>query len=208
MRALVLALAALTLCACNQVYSRAPLVSEQRQSEDPEFHSGLWQVTGYENRCQFDIRKRRRDWPDCAVGVEFKRGQMFLVTGTQRVLAQTQRLTGADPILLQGHWQAEMLKDPRVPEPKTTDNPYYGWTYAAVTPVRFDAAGRMMEAKLVIAECGPLPYGGSVTNRPLPGLAIVGQNCVAKDLDTVRAALKSAMETGPVHTLRLIREEP
>ena len=80
-------LAALALSACNQVYSRAPLVSEAHEAGDPEFRPGLWLISGYEDRCAFDIRRPLRDWPDCAVGAEFRRGQMWLVSGHQRLLA-------------------------------------------------------------------------------------------------------------------------
>jgi hypothetical protein len=213
MRALLLALAALSLCACNQVYSRKPLIDEARLSDDPEFHQGLWSITGYEDRCQFEPKKPLRDWPECAVGVEFRRGQMYLVTGHSRAFAQTMRLIAGDPvkeepILVQGHWRTDVFADPRVPEMKDTDNPVYGWTYAWVTPVRTDGAGRMLEAKLVQGVCGPLPIGARVTNRPFAGLQVVNQNCVAKDLATVKSALAASAELNPPQTLKFVREEP
>lgn len=218
MRALLLALAALTLSvtlgACNQVYSRTPLLPEAHEGGDPEFRPGLWLISGFEDRCAFDIRKPLRDWPDCAVAVEFRRGQMFLVTGHDRALAQSIRLVDGDPILMQGHWHADVLKDPRAPEPKSTDGPFYGWTYAAVTPGRKDQAGQMMQATIVQAWCGPLPLSipgrpaKRVTDRPYPGLTVSGDNCLAKDLDAVRQALALSETLGEPKTAKWIRDEP
>ncbi len=218
MRALFLALAALTLSvtlgACNQVYSRAPLLSEAHEAGDPEFRPGLWRISGYEDRCAFDIRKRLRDWPDCAVGVEFRRGQMWLVSGHQRVLAQAQRLTEGPPILLQARWTSAIFSDPRVPEPRDTDNPLFGWVYAAVTPGRLDDNGRMIEATMVQALCGPPPLAPTgrpprlASDHPFPGLTVSGNNCVAKDLDTVKTVLALSAGLGAPQTMKWVRDDP
>lgn len=214
MRRLTILFAALGLSACNQVYSRTPLVDEKHQGGDPEFRPGLWSLSGANETCVFDIRKRLRDWPDCAVGVEFRRGQMWFVSGHDRKLAQTQRLVDGDPILLQAHWQTDVLQDPRAPEPKDTDNPFYGWTYFAVTPTRMDGEGHIREAKALQAECGPLPAlqpgraGRGVTDSPFPGLVVVGNNCVAKDLDTVMRALAQAGGLSQPYELKWVRDDP
>ena len=211
MRALLLALAALTLTACNQVYSRAPLLGEAHEGGDPEFRPGLWLISGYEDRCAFDIRKPLRDWPDCAVGMEFRRGQMWFVSGHQRLLAMTLRMVDGPPDLVQMHWSTDVLKDPRAPEPKDTDNPFYGWTYGAVTVLKTDQTGQIMQAEIMTADCGPLDQRGpslSHTNHPFAGLAMVGNNCVAKTLDTVRNALTESAKLRPPSQLRWVRDEP
>lgn len=214
MRALLLALAAFALCACNQVYSRAPLIEEAHQAGDPEFRPGLWLISGYADRCDFDIRKRQRDWPDCAVAVEFRRGQMWLTSGHQRLLAQTQRLTEGAPILLQGHWTRDIFSDPRVPEPRDVDNPFYGWVYAAITPTRLDPDGRIREASLVQALCGPPPLHPTgrpprlASQQPFPGLTVSGDNCIAKDLDTVKKALALSAGLGEPQTMKWVRDDP
>jgi hypothetical protein len=221
--ALLIALALPALGACNQVYSRTPLVSEAREQGDPEFRPGLWKVgtdkddpTG----CPFDIRKTRRDWPACAGGVDIRRGQMFVVGPNERAEAGSFRLVDGQPILMQLHLHADLFRDPRVPEPKDTDNPFYGWTYAAITVLRTDAAARITEAQLVWADCGPLPAksdpptpGGKpvrtdVTSQPFAGLAVVGSNCVAKDLGTVNNALAQSAKIGTAVPMRWIRDTP
>jgi hypothetical protein len=214
MRSALVLLAALALSACNQVYTRQPLFPEAHEGGDPEFRPGLWSITGYNEGCAFDIRKPLKDWPDCAVGLEFRRGQMFLVTGHDRALGETIRLVPGDPILLQGHWHTDVLKDPRAPEPKDTDNPFYGWTYWTVTPGRTDQAGQMMEAKVVQAQCGPLGLHApgqpapKVTDRPFPGLQVLRDNCVAKDVETVKRALALSAGLGEPRTLKWVRDDP
>jgi hypothetical protein len=215
-RLTILLLALPLLAACNQVYTRQPLVAEAREQGDPEFRPGLWKVGGGGNdplNCPFDIRKSRRDWPACAGGVEMRRGgQLFVVNGHDQAEAGNLRLIDGQPILLQLHLNTDLFRDPRVPEPKDTDNPFYGWTYAAVTVVRTDAAARITEARLVWADCGPPPNhdgpSASHTNHPFAGLAMVGANCVAKDLDTVKNALAQSAGTGTPVSMRWIRDEP
>ena len=217
----LLAILALPLLgACNQVYTRQPLVGEAHEGGDPEFRPGLWSISGYNTACAFDIRRPLRDWPDCAVGLEFRRGQMFLVSGHQRLFAQTLRLVAepqaaGPPILVQGHWQTDVLADPRAPEPKDTDNPFYGWTYYGVTPgVRADQAGRMMEAALTVALCGPLPAAQPgrppprVTAQPSAGLAVVRDACQARDLEAVRRALVLSAGLEDPHALKWVRDDP
>jgi hypothetical protein len=215
MRLIPLLLAALALSACNQVYSRQPLFPEAHEGGDPEFRPGLWSISGYNENCAFDIRKPLKDWPGCAVGLEFRRGQMFLVTGHDRALGLTIRLVPGDPVVLQGHWHTDVLKDPRAPEPKDADNPFYGWTYWAVTPgARMDQAGQMMEAQVVQAECGPLPLHApgetppKVTDRPFPGLKLVRDNCQAQDRDAVKRALQLSASLGNQRTLKWVRDDP
>lgn len=209
LRPLLTVLAALALGACgNTVYSRLPLVGERHEGGDPEFRPGLYLISGFEDRCAFDIRLKLSLWPDCAVGIEFRRGQMWLVSNHQRLLAQTQRFIGGDPVIVQSHWSTDVLKDPRAPEPKTTDIPFFGWTYTAVAPTRTDRLGQIMEAQLTPALCGPLAPGKAATDRPFAGLTMSRDNCVATDFDAVRNALAQSVAIAEPRTIRWVRDNP
>ncbi|MEI9891578.1 MAG: hypothetical protein WDN45_14765 [Caulobacteraceae bacterium] len=91
----------------------------------------MWSITGYNTACVFEVRKPLRDWPDCAVGLEFRRGQMFLVSGHQRLFAQTPALRRQEegaPILVQGHcrprsWLTPARPSPRIPTTPSTAGP-------------------------------------------------------------------------------------
>ena len=211
---ILLALLALPLlAACNQVYTRQPLIGEAHEGGDPEFRPGLYSITGYNpDNCIFDIRKTLSAWPECAVGVELRRGQMFFVSAHDRALAQTLRFVDGDPIIVQGKWHTDVLKDRRAPEPKTTDTPFYGWIYYAVTPTRMDGEGHIREATVVQAQCGPLPPPGpggrGVTDRPFPGLTVVGSDCVAKDLETVKRVLALSAGLARPYELKWVRDDP
>ncbi len=223
MRFLMLAFAALTLGACDQVYSRTPLISEAREQGDPELRPGLWQLAGYQDpACQFDIRQPTFRWPECAAGAEYQRGQWWLVSRQNRLLAQTVRLTEADPaqpglqVLAQSHFSADVFADPRIRPPQTADNPMFGWTYAALTVVKTDAAARIVEAKVIQPRCGPVQPAqlkdGAFTAKAgayktYPGLTLVGTACAAKDLDTIKAALKLSGDSEP-RTIRWLRDRP
>ena len=215
MRTLLIVLAALALGACNTVYSRTPLLSEAAHQGDPQLRPGLWQFGVYQDdKCPFDIRLPVARWPDCATGLEYQPGQIWLVSKRQRLLAQTVRLAPGDPVLAQRHFSTDVLKDPRAPEPRDADNPFFGWTYAALTVVKTDGADRIVEARMIEPICGPLPPpapGGAaptVTDRPFPGLKIVKTNCVAQDLDTVKAALALSEPLVQAQTIRWIRDRP
>ena len=213
---ILLAILALpALAACNQVYSRQPLVAEAHEGGDPEFRPGLWKIGDDSDgpfKCPFDIRKHLHDWPDCAVAAEFRRGQMFLLDAHHRYLAQTLRMVDGQPILVQSHWMTDVLADQRAPETRDTDNPFYGWTYAAVTVTKMDQDGHILQAEMVQADCGPLPNhdgpSASHTNHPFAGVTMVGNTCVAKDMDTVKNALAESAKLGPPVPMRWIRDDP
>ncbi len=208
MRTIVLALCLLLGACSNTVYSRLPLVGERHEGGDPEFRPGLYLISGFEDRCAFNIRLKLSLWPDCAVGAEFKRGEMWMVSSHQRILGQTQRFIGGDPIIVQSHWSTDVLKDPRAPEPKTAENPFFGWTYTALVVTKTDPAGRIMEAAMIPALCGPLAPGKAVTDRPFAGLTISKDNCVAEDFETVRNALARSAAIAEPRTIKWVRDNP
>ena len=224
MRTLLILLAALALGACNEVYSRTPLLPEAFHQGDPQLRPGLWQFgDGGSYNCPFNIRQPVARWPDCAMGFDYEDGQFWAVSPRrERTLAFKIRLAAGEPILVQTHWSLDALKDPRMPEPPNADNPFFGWTYTGLTVVRTDAADRIMEARMVEAQCGPLPANGAasptapgtplqranVTDHPFPGLKLVGGNCVAEDLDTVKDAIRLSAALGEPQTIRWVRDRP
>ena len=213
MRALLPVLAAVSLAlalgACdNTVYSRLPLAGQRHEGGDPEFRPGLYLISGFEDRCAFDIRKKLSLWPDCAVGVEFRRGEMWLVSNHQRLLAQTQRFIGGEPVIVQSHWSTDVLKDPRAPEPRNAETPFFGWTYTAVTATKTDPAGRIMEARLTAALCGPPAAAKASTDQPFAGLTPSGTNCTAQDFDAVRNALALSAAISEPRTIKWVRDNP
>ena len=194
----LLALAALLLGACDDlVYSRAPVLEERFRPGDAELRPGLWSFGGrqLDGSCVFDIHERVARWPDCATGVEARRGQLWLVARNERLLFATVKLAAGDPVLAQAHWVPDVEKDPRAPEPTSADSPAFGWTYGALTALRLDAAGRIMEARLAPATCAAAP-----------ALKRVKANCVAEDLAAVRQALAQA--AGAPMVLRWVRDNP
>jgi hypothetical protein len=101
-----------------------------------------------------------------------------------------------------------VLKDPRAPEPKNAENPFFGWTYTAVVATKTDPSGRIMEARLTPALCGPLAPGKVSTDHPFADLTPSGTSCVAKDFDTVRGALAQSASINEPRTIRWVRDNP
>ena len=221
MRPLLALLALLALGACDQVYSRKPFVAEAREQGDPELRPGFWVADGYKDEaCPFNPRQLAFRWPDCAVAAMYQRGQWWMVTKDRMILAQTVRLMPnaapgkllGDPLLAQSHWTNEVFKDARFPAPRDADNPFFGWTYAKVTPTRLDAADRIVEARVVRPACGP-PQSATLQDKaapnrdrfkPFPGLTVVGTACVVGDLDTLMQVLGRS-EAGAT-TIRWVRD--
>ncbi len=157
--ALLIALALPALGGRNQVYSRQPLVSEAREQGDPEFRPGLWSSAGYNAAAASSTSKPRRDpgppAPSGSRSAATRCSSSPATTGPwPTYLPPGRRPTAPAPA---AHAAPTVLTDPRVPEPKDTDNPFYGWTYAAIAVLKTDAAGRITQAEMVQAECGPLP---------------------------------------------------
>lgn len=88
------------------------------------------------------------------------------------------------------------------------------WIYQGLAPVKFDAEGRIVEARAWTAQCGPPPpkqQDGSKTrystDKPLPGLSMREENCIAKAQGPVRNAIKAseAYETD-IRPMRWLRD--
>jgi hypothetical protein len=73
--------------------------------------------------------------------------------------------------------------------PVSAAPPRATFCYDAVRATAFDAEGRITALETWPVLCGPWPReGGNVTDRPWPGLSLVGDNCTA----TSEAALREA----------------
>jgi hypothetical protein len=163
----------------NLVYSEGPLFFAADARGAPRFKPGVW--VGQDEGCQTDLSKPMDQWGDCAEG---------FVVG-RKGLADPRHFKGAKLVLAAG--------DPMVlqmgPEPGAETNDHY---YSAVKVLERDARDRVTAFSTWPVQCGPPPppeapdQPRGVTTAPLPGLEIVGRNCVATTREAVRVAAEAS----------------
>ena len=172
-----LALAGSGLAGCNMVHSSRPMFSAADAAGGPVFRDGVW--ASPEPRCQFDPNKPVETWPKCANGsahFDMKPVESYLTVS-------------GDPAIVQ-------LRS-------VGDDQAVNYLYAAVTPMRTDAEGRVVAFKAWVVLCGPPNKGPAMsragkaltlkhagTRHPLAGLTMDadGDNCTPADPSAVRAA--------------------
>ncbi|HEX2801573.1 MAG TPA: hypothetical protein VHN73_05880 [Phenylobacterium sp.] len=186
MRAFAIGLACLLAGACsNLVYSKDPLFAA-----DPafslEFRPGLWAAPREE--CSFDVAKPLAEWPECANGQRFDaRGPVDDADAQVKV---PEIVVAGDPIIVQ------RADGPGTSE-KGADTVDLRYSYTAMRVSARDDAGRITGLNTWLVICGPpaephhikgLRNKTTATLHPFPGLRMRGENCLARDAATVRAA--------------------
>jgi hypothetical protein len=186
--------AALWLSACsNMVYSERPLFEPER-APVITFRAGFWAAP--EPECAFDPAKPFGEWPECANGVEYdergaagERGKTVLASGK--------------PIIVQA-------------SPSPDDEAPFLYSYWAIEPTARDESGRVTSFAAWAVQCGPPnaarpsrpPESASnITRRPLPGLLIRGDNCLASRPRAVRRAATASRKWWPASVVRWVRDK-
>jgi hypothetical protein len=164
--------AALLTSACsNMVYSERALFSKAGGA--PGFRAGVWMTP--EAGCEADVRQPLRSWPECMHGAVLgRRGPIMSAEGVRMMLV------AGEPLIIQEEW-------------RSSDGTAF--FYGALRPTEFDAHGRVVASEAWPVQCGPPPLDdgkkrteGGLTEHPLPGLKVDGDNCKADDPAVVRAA--------------------
>ncbi len=204
MRTILVLLAALTLAACNNVHSVRPLVTAAEGA--PALKHGLW--AGIDKDCAFDPARALADWPDCASGLMVDADHIRSVgAGQKDVMAY--RLSGRFPTVV----QALIESDPGGKAPD--DAPLGPYQYLGLKVLSSDRGGVATEAAFWTALCGPPPpdvkpgvKNRFITEKPLPGLMIVGDACTADTLEAVRGSVQASQAWSPPGVLRWVRAKP
>jgi len=171
--ALLCALAALAGCG-NNVHSDMPLFSAADEIGAPVLKPGVW--IGEDPDCKFDESRPAADWPKCADPVTI--GPRGLKDSALEMAVD--RVVAGDPVILQ-------LGDKS------------GYSYAGMEVVSRDRRGRATAVRFWPALCGPPPAVGAdgappqkVTQHPLPGLEIRGDDCFAVDKSAAKRSVEAS----------------
>ncbi|KQW83120.1 hypothetical protein [Brevundimonas sp. Root1279] len=202
MRAFVLLVSFVLLGACtNMVRSETPWFGPADAIGAPALRDGVWAAVDPE--CAFDTHLALEEWPDCA--------QRRIVRGGEEL--NLNRSGGGDRV--DYNWSSEafvltagelrinqracgephgLREAEESPESSAVDEAVSRlvYCYAALRAEALDADGRIVAFTTWPIWCGPQPAQGegnpNVTNKPFPGLTVVGEYCVADDVAALRAA--------------------
>ncbi len=200
-------LAALILSACNQVHSVEPLVMGQNGA--PPLREGLW--VSADRDCAFEAGKPLDQWPDCADPVEVSGGKFTGVREKDKDGLISFSLEGRDPAIM----QLRVEQDAGGAAPSDDEEKLGRYFYYGLEARRLDEQGRIVEAALWPALCGPPPASPGkgrhkqyVTRHPLPGMTIVGDNCRADRLSAVRRAAAESRKWSQAQSIHWVRDLP
>ena len=201
---------------CNMVTASRPLFAAADSAGAPRLRPGLW--THPDAGCAFDTATPAHTWPDCAGSVVVRptyfRGVRF---GSAAPKADADKAMPADavPYVLAGVYPSVLQV--RIGDAGRAKQ----YVFEGLRPTKLDGAGRIVEARLWLVQCGPPepPAAGSgekfyhATKSPLPGLVMKDTDCVARDAETVfRAARASEAwrqnDGGWAQSIRWVRDRP
>jgi hypothetical protein len=198
MRTLLIAASALSLGACNMVYSEKPLLTAADAKDAAVLRPGVW--VRPEAECA--LTPGQTPLPDCANALTVSAEAFLPPPGVTpppgEVAALPYLVSGRDPAVVQVEYHPPKEAPPR-------------WLFLGLKPSSTDAAGRVTEARIWFVQCGPPPPKGGaryVTLNPLPGLTIKENDCIAADADAVRgAATASEAWDQDKNVIRWLREK-
>ena len=225
MRLLVLLMSSLLFGACtNMVRSETPWFSPADAAGAPALREGVW-AAGHPD-CRFDPDRPLEQWPACAEGRVVREGEEFRLNFIESVDGHGRRRRSYDWsseafVLAVGEPRIHQRACGEPPSGRraedATGEPVADaavdaldeavsrlvYCYAGLRADTLDAEGRIVAFTTWPIWCGPLPQraegqeGANVTDTPFPGLTVVGEHCIAQDIDALRAAA-TASET--LHT--------
>jgi hypothetical protein len=182
MRTLVIVLCALGLSACNMVYSEKPLFTAADAKGAAKLKPGVW----VRPKPDCVLAPNADPLPECANAVTVSAEAFLPPPGVKppegEIGVLPYIMTGKDPAVVQIDYNPPKEGGRR-------------WLYFAVKPTKTDAKGKTIEGRIWFVQCGPPPPKGGtkyVTLKPLPGLKVQENDCIAETGDAVRGAAKAS----------------
>lgn len=191
MRRLLIALAALSLTACNAAVSERPLFSARDARGAPGLKPGLWaMIENTGEPCPFDAGRPPSPWPGCAKPVMISADTIGDLSQGETIMAYV--FAKGRPRILQVEMKDQGIADEAV------------YAYLAVEPA--PGPGPVTEFTGWMVQCGP-PGGGEgnstgLTAHPLPGMTIRNHACFASSARAVRDAAIPSRDWD--HTIRVV----
>ena len=160
----------------NIVRSEVALFSAADEGDGLSFRPGVW--IDNDSECKFDERLPVVEWPACADPVIF--GPKGLKD--PKLEGAIERVAVGDPLILQ------------------IGDKSGGYSCAGMEIIARDGRGRATALRVWPAMCGPPPVpasdgstsGRKITQSPLPGLEIRGEDCIATEKAAVRRSAKAS----------------
>ena len=213
----------LGLSGCNNVVSNEPWFTAADAQGAPELRDGLWVKIG-DDHCRVKLEKPAERWPECANSFYVRGGEWLTMNwddtdGRKRLFegwtSLSPILAAGNPVILQLDEGSEPQASPSDPDEIVIgdEEPYWRYSYGAVRPTELDGQGRVVAFELWVVQCGPSPQRelkagveypllslmeGYVTDRPFPGLTVVGERCTAESVDALRRAAGANRDLGQV----------
>lgn len=183
----------LLLGGCNRVHSERPLFNAADQAGAPVLRDGLWLIQNNlgdfaDDDCRVSTRKPANRWPDCADWMIVRGGEILGLDREEKSPGEWVSipfvLAGGEPAVFQFASEYDGKPD---------------FNYFGMEPLSSDAEGRVIAFRSWPALCGPppppTPKGAEpryVTLDPMPGLAIVENNCTAETREAVLASARAS----------------
>ena len=224
----------LALPGCNRVVSMEPWFTSADAAGVPKMRDGLWVGTGED--CRVNTARPVERWPACAGAMYVRGDERLGLNWDdpdddgprRRRIVGWERdpgiIASGDPLI----WQLEVEQPTtsETSEPEALDESEWRYMYAALRPTRFDEQSRVVAFEAWAIQCGPMDDssaaepsetsdpgdeeevldGGFVTDRPFPGLTVVGNDCTADSIEALRGAAVLSEAIGTKSSIRWIRD--